>query len=247
MNPRTVDAVNGWQWIVDGFGLFRKSPVMWVALTLILAVMSIVVLVVPLFGALLFNLFAPVFFAGLMIGCRALENGEALELPHLFAGFKSNVAALVTVGGIYLAGTIIIFGVVFTIAGASLFSMIKPGQTPDPETAMAILRSMAIPLLIAMALYVPLMMAVWFAPVLITFHNLSPVDAIKLSFAANLANIVPFLIYGVIGLVLWIIASIPLALGLLVLVPVIFCSVYASYKDIFTDSAAPSQPNPLLK
>ncbi len=248
MNPHTVGARNGWQWIVDGFNIFRRGAVMWIVLTLTLAIMWLATLMIPLLGPLLFNLFSPVFFAGLLIGCRAIEQSEPLELPHLFAGFKSNVSALVSVGGVYLAGTIIIIGIVFAAVGTSPFTMIKPGKAPDAESAMMIMRSMGLALTIAMALYTPLMMAIWFAPALIVFENLGAVDAMKQSFAACLMNMMPFLVYGAVLMVLWIVASIPLLLGLLVLLPVVFCSVYTSYKDIFAARAElPRQDNPLLK
>jgi uncharacterized membrane protein len=44
---------------------------------------------------------------------------------------------------------------------------------------------------------------------------------------------VPFLIYGLIIFALSMIASIPFGLGWLVLMPVVLCSVYAAYRDIF--------------
>jgi uncharacterized membrane protein len=65
--------------------------------------------------------------------------------------------------------------------------------------------------------------------------GLTPVEAMKASFAGCLRNVVPFLVYGVIGLLLAIVASIPLGLGWLVLVPVAIASIYASYCDIFED------------
>ena len=249
MNPRAVDAGNGWQWIVDGFHIFRKGAVMWIVLTLVLAILWLLSLMIPLLGPLLFNLFSPVFFAGILIGCRAIEQNEALELPHLFAGFKSNVSALVSVGGVYLAGTIIIIGIVLATVGASAFTMTKPGKAIDAEAAMALMSTMGVALTIALALYMPLMMAIWFAPALIVFENLGAMVAMKQSFAACLMNMMPFLVYGAVVMVLWIIASIPLLLGLLVLLPVAFCSVYTSYMDIFAASAQPPQrrDNPLLK
>jgi uncharacterized membrane protein len=76
-------------------------------------------------------------------------------------------------------------------------------------------------------------MAVWFAPALVLFHDKGAVDAMKESFSGCLRNIVPFLVYGVVLLVLGLIASIPLGLGWLVLGPVLCTSFYASYKDIY--------------
>ncbi len=45
----------------------------------------------------------------------------------------------------------------------------------------------------------------------------------------------PFLVYGVIGLVLAILASIPIMLGWLALGPVFAASVYTSYRDIYIE------------
>lgn len=87
--------------------------------------------------------------------------------------------------------------------------------------------------LVAVALYVPVAMAVWFAPALVALRGLGTLDAVKLSFFGCLRNIVPFLIYGLILFVLALLASIPMGLGFLVLVPVAVGSQYAAYKAIF--------------
>jgi uncharacterized membrane protein len=55
----------------------------------------------------------------------------------------------------------------------------------------------------------------------------------KASFRACLRNIPPFLVYGVVGVLLAIAASIPLGLGWFVLAPMAAASVYASYVDVF--------------
>ena len=79
----------------------------------------------------------------------------------------------------------------------------------------------------------PLIMAYWFAPALVMLRNEEPVSAMKGSFAACLVNIWPLTVYGLIGIVLMIVATIPFGLGWFVLCPVIATSIYASYKDIF--------------
>lgn len=250
MKARTVEAGRGWQWIVDGFGLFRKSPLMWIALTVVLVLIWMVSFIIPLLGPLLFNLLFPVLFAGLMLGCKAVEGGENLELPYLFAGFKKNPTALVTIGGVYLVGTIVVIGMIFITAGGSMLPTVLDKSGSDMQAVAGALRSMAFALTVGFALYLPLMMLIWFAPILVVLHELSPVEAMKASFFACLTNWLAFLVYGLIILVLWFIASIPLFLGLVVLVPVLICSVYTSYKDIFIASAEPrpaSDGNPFLR
>jgi uncharacterized membrane protein len=90
--------------------------------------------------------------------------------------------------------------------------------------------------LIMLALALPLYMAVWFAPALVVFHSLGAIDAMKASFFGCLKNIVPFLIYGIVGLLLGIVASIPFGLGWLVLGPVTIASAYVGYRDIYLAS-----------
>jgi uncharacterized membrane protein len=90
--------------------------------------------------------------------------------------------------------------------------------------------------LLAMALSVLLYMALWFAPALVALRGVAPVESIRQSFFGCLKNIVPFLIYGIIMMVLSIVATIPLGLGWLVLGPVAVASVYVAYRDIYGDS-----------
>jgi len=243
VEARVVAPARGWQWLFEGFWLFRKTPVIWLALTLALGLMWAGSLVIPVLGPLLFNLLSPALFAGLMIGCRALESGKPLEIGHLFAGFRQHAAPLVTVGGVYLVGTVVVVGIVLVVAGGSMLPAVltKPGT--DIETLRAAARSMSLALAVGAVVYLPLLMVIWFAPLLVVFNGLAPVAAMKLSFTACVSNTVPFLVYGVAVLMGWVILSLPAALGaaggLLVVallaasIPVLICSVYASYRDIF--------------
>jgi len=230
MEVRQVNAGNGWTWIVDGFTLFKQSPVIWIALFFIYVLIAMVLSIIPVFGPIVLNLLAPVFMAGFMLGCKAIEEGEELEINHLFAGFKLHTSRLITVGGIYLAGIIVVVGVVFIATGSA--ALIGENPAHDPAS-LAEGGKLLLSMLIALGAIVPLVMAYWFAPALVVFHDIKPVDAMKLSFKACLSNVVPFLVYGLITMVLMLLAVIPLGLGLLVMIPTITASLYTSYKDIF--------------
>jgi uncharacterized membrane protein len=230
MEIRTVAAGRGWDWIVEGFKIFRKQPLTWIALVVVMVVIWLVsTFLLPLIGPLAINLVSPVFFGGLMLACRTTDEDGEPEFSQLFAAFKTHASPLITIGGIYLAGNIIAVGIVFGVAGGAALPALLGQPSVDPETLLAAARG----LLLGMAVFVPILMAVWFAPLLIIFHNTPPVEALKLSFAACWHNTMPMLVYGVATLVLGIIASIPVMLGMIVLLPVLVCSIYASYKDIF--------------
>jgi uncharacterized membrane protein len=80
-------------------------------------------------------------------------------------------------------------------------------------------------------------MAYWFAPALVAIDGLSALAAMKLSFIGCIRNVLPFLLYGIVMFVLTILASIPLLLGLLVLLPVMIASMYTAYRDIYYPEA----------
>jgi uncharacterized membrane protein len=234
MEVRKVNAGNGWNWISGGFAIFKQSPVIWIALFFIYVLIGMALSIIPVAGPIVFNVLAPVFMAGFMMGCRALEMGEEIEINHLFAGFKQNTSQLITVGGIYLAALIVIVGVVFLASGAAPLS--NPMMAEDlmsGKHATAAGEGMFLPLLIVVAAMVPLFMAYWFAPTLVLFHDMKALDAMKLSFVACLRNIIPFFVYSLISMVLMVLAAIPLGLGLLVMIPTMTASLYVSYKDIF--------------
>jgi hypothetical protein len=243
MEARVVAAGRGWQWIVEGFALFRKRAPVWIALTALLALLWAASLMLPVLGSLLFNLLSPALFAGLMIGCRALERGEDLKIMHLFAGFREQAAALVTLGGVYLVGTILVFGLVLLNADVSKLTALLSKSDTDIETLRAATRGLAFALLVGATAYLPLLMLLWFAPLLVVFGGLAPLPAMKLSFTACFKNTLPFLVYGAAVLALWLAISLPAAFGavgavlavtlLVASIPVLFCSIYASYQDIF--------------
>jgi uncharacterized membrane protein len=84
-----------------------------------------------------------------------------------------------------------------------------------------------------MALLIPLMMALWFAPLLIVLQDLSVLEALRMSFKGCFINTLPFLVYGLITLPLLILGVLTLGLGLLVIMPIIFISIFVSYRQIF--------------
>ncbi len=231
---RAVGAGQGWAWIADGFGLFKRSPGIWIAQVVILFVILIVLAFIPLLGAVATFLLLPVFVGGLILGCRALQRGGELELGHLFAGFeKAHAGNLVVLGALGLGASIIALIPAIVIVGAGAVFGVMRGDTAG---AMAMGGSFLLAWLVALALSIPIYMALWFAPALVVLRGFAPMAAVRESFFGCLKNIVPFLVYGVVMLVLSVIATIPILLGWLVLGPIAIASVYAGYRDIFGDS-----------
>ncbi len=227
---RTVAAGNAFEWLKQGWAIFVANPGIWIAMTLILLVIFVALSIVPLVGQLTAHLLTPVFGAGMLLACQKISKEEPIEIPDLFAGFKRNTGDLVVLGVLYMVGMLAIFAVVAVLGGGSVAGGMMMGRAAGYGMAMG---GMLLAMLLALALSVPLFMAIWFAPALIVFNSMKPVPALKSSFNACMKNMLPFLVYGLITMVLCFFAALPIGLGFLVLAPVLAGSVYASYRDIF--------------
>jgi uncharacterized membrane protein len=230
---RKVPAARGVAWFGEGWEIFKRAPGTWILIFIVFVLLSIVLAVVPL-GSLVSSVIYPAFTAGFMIGCKALEEGGTLEVGHLFAGFRKNVGSLMLVGVLYLVGMMLI-GVLAGIGAALLIPALtsKGMDAGDFSTLMIMLPLIALIALVVMAAMLPLMMALWFAPALVVFHDAQPMDAMRSSFQGSLKNIGAFTLYGLVGLALALAAALPFGLGFLVFGPLIWCTIYTGYRDIF--------------
>jgi uncharacterized membrane protein len=230
---RSVDSGRGVNWLTEAWDLFKRNPGIWIAIIVIWIVLSIVVGVMPLVGSIATNLFAPVISGGLMMACKRLDEGGDIGVEAMFEGFKGPAfSKLVILGLLSMAGGLVIAFLVGGSLIAAFGSVVMMGGSHNigvPVLGMAGLMG----LLVALLLVVPLSMALWFAPALVALRGVEPVEAVKLSFAGCLSNIMPMLVYSVLMLVMLCVASIPLLLGLLVALPVVIASIYCSYKDIY--------------
>jgi uncharacterized membrane protein len=236
---RIEPAGAGWTWIVEGWKLFAKSPVMWLASIILLLIFLVVLRRIPHIGPVAIVLLNPVFAAGFMVACRSLERGGEFELEHLFAGFRTRFGSLVLVGLLTLLGCVAIILVFLAFAG---FSLIGALLTGDADTVLAAGAASAVAImlgsLVALALAVPIAAACWFAPALVVMHGMSPLSALKMSLYGSFRNFIPFLVYGIIMTLFLIIAVIPVGLGLLVWLPLTIASTYVAYRRIFTEGGS---------
>lgn len=232
-------AGNGVNWWSEGWRYFAAAPWIWIGLAIAYIVILMLVSIVPLIGSLASTVLSPVLSAGLMAACNAQNRAGQPTFNHLFSGFGERLTPLIVVGLLYLAGMAVIVAITFAILVATVgMSGLGALWTGDPmQVGFGMLAALGagafFALLIGTLFALPLMMACWFAPPLVMLRNEEPVSAMKASFAACLVNIWPLTIYGLIGIVLMIVATIPFGLGWFVLLPMIATSIYASYKDIF--------------
>lgn len=233
VEPQKISAGGGIDWIKEGYYHFKQAPLGWIGMVILYFIIVIVLSVIPLVS-LVVNIINPVFIGGFMIACYRQTQNEPFSVGDLFAGFKTNFGRLAAVGAIYLVSLVIIVGgavgLMFAMMGQEMMAMMA--QTPDPSM---ILAKFSMFFLLLFGLMSLVMMAYIFAPVLIVMHDVTAVAAMKLSFKGCWRNMLPFLVYGLAAMLLSIVAMIPLGLGLLILMPVMTASIFAAYRQIFTE------------
>lgn len=232
-DSREVDPGACFDWLRQGWATFLVNPGVWIGSTLLLLIILMAISIVPLFGQIAAHLLVPLFGAGMIKLCRRISEGDEPEIADLFAGFRHNAGQLVMVGVFFAAG---IFGIAF-IAFLLISGGVLGGAITGKVAGFGIaLSGIMLAGLLVMVLSVPVIMATWFAPALVFFHDMPPLDAMKASFAAGAKNLLPMVIFGVFLVVALFFAMLPLGMGLLLLLPVFSGAVYASYRDIFMGS-----------
>ncbi len=225
--PRALPTGRGLDWLTRGFELFQRAPGIWVVNTILFFVLISLLSLAPFGGILM-----PLVIGGIMLGCRDLDEGRGeLEVGHLFAGFSHRTGQLVGLGAMYLLLSIVVTVIMMLgLMSVGFANMQMDAQMIEPAQFMGLL----VGVLLATLLMVPIVMLFWFAPAIVILNeDIGMFDAMKLSFTGCMRNILPFTLYSIIVFVLMIVATIPFGLGWLILAPVLFASIYVSYKEIF--------------
>ena len=266
---RKLNPLYGWKWLRDGWHIFLTNPSMWLAIMALSFFGSVFLMAVPVIGIVVFFMLWPVLLAGLLLGVKDLGEGKPLEMKHIFAGFKATPKPLAAIGGFTLLAALLTIWILTMGWGEEFEALLKlmASENSDIAAFKEASSNLVWPSLVGLLIFLPFLTAVWFAPALVLFNKLRPIEAMVLSFKASIRNMWPFLIYGllylladmIVSYVLGIIVAIVTKLGgpamggtvaTMLVFPVIFIffvmlvgSIYTGYRDIFVspepDSATP--------
>jgi hypothetical protein len=251
VNARVVTPLQGARWLAAGWRMFRAAPFGWLVLVFAYLMATMLLSVFPLVGPAAVSLLVPAISVGFMAASRAAAHHRPVELPMLFAGFRARLPAQLVLGCVYTAGFgAAIAGSALLDDGALLRMLFSPPRAPEDAGP-------GDPLLLGMlasaVLYLPTLMMLWFAPVLVAWQALHPAKALFYSLVAFWLNRMAFIVYALalalvlflaMGAVILLVSLMPgevpafnarsLVFPLaLVFLPTLFASYYASYQDVF--------------
>ncbi|MBI3285891.1 MAG: hypothetical protein HYZ65_13730 [Burkholderiales bacterium] len=248
MNP--VNAQTGWDWVKQGFALFRKQPAD--MLTLFFSYMFLIMGIglIPFFGQFLPLILIPVFSMSFMQACRQLDEGQKISPNLLLTGFRSPAfPRLLGLGLCYVLAVTLAIWASSLVDGGVFWEFITSQKPIDPKTLPE--SSLFLGMLVSALVYTPALMAFWFAAPLIAWNKMSVAKAAFYSFFAVQRSAKAFLVYGLawllIGVILPTIVSLLIAVVVgkaivvvllmmpvsVVLTVIMYCSFYPTYTHLF--------------
>lgn len=250
-----VPVSRGVEWIVEGWRGFTASPGMWIVLSIIWILITLVLQMLPLIGMLAGFFVAPILAGGLLLTADDVHHGRTPDLERLFRPVTDTRTRnpVLILSAIYLGANVavLVLSAIVLIAGAgtammrhhgSVFPM-DPAQV-DPAVLFT-LGGMALMIgLAVLVLFLLILVLFYFAIPLVTFGRMDPGRAIADGTRGLLRNWAPLTVLGLLYIPLSVLASVPLMLGWLILLPMTFCIWYASYRDVFAPAAGDDETDP---
>jgi len=244
MQARVVGAAEGARWVLRGWRMFRAAPVGWVAIVMAYLLVILIASAIPGVGIAVIALATPAFSVSFMAAARSASTAGSVQLPQLFEGFRQGLRTQLLLGAVYFACIVAAIGLTALATGTRPGAGAE-GSEPGAEAASVFA--------LFFLLYLPTVMAFWFAPVLAAWHSIGTGKALFFSFFACLMNWRAFLAYGVVlaGVIFALSAAAvltarlfwpgmdatKLALPMLIVVyPTVLASYYASYRDVFAET-----------
>lgn len=256
MNP--TSAISGWQWMKEALQLFKMRPFELIFAVFGLLLCSLVLGSIPLLGPIAAFLCGPLLAVGVAQACRNVQEGQSANAVVLFVAFRSPARnALLLLGLAQFVATVLSLYLASLVDDGFFVELYKNPQLLEMKEGqdLAVTRQLYWRFLQSFAwsrlMYLPAMMAFWFAPYLIMWHGMNATKASFYSYFAVWRARVAFLTYFFACMAL--LMGISLGLGLLaslnsgiasvvnalsfplmiLLVTVFYCSFYTSYSAVF--------------
>jgi len=219
-------------WLINGWRLFKKKPLTWIFMILIF---NIFIIVANSFfiGQFVVVLLFPVLAGGIFIAFDKNSKDEPIGLENLFSVFKNKLILkeLLTVGLIGMA--VVTLTLVLQYLTGTEYAI-------KQDSAKAVGTSDVYKEVSEGSIFTSIVSLIWscalfFGIPLIAINKESAIPALKNSLYVILANFVPFLVFFGMIVLLTIVSIIPVGLGLLVLIPVLFGAFYSVFKEVFVE------------
>lgn len=204
---RKVELKTSFEWLRNGFRIFRESPLQFIVLTMIGTVLSFL----PLLGSFL----SPLITARFAFLTSTIESNQKIKMSDLFINFFQNRVLL------QLAYINVLFGAGIMLAEHYMMDS-------------SVLLTFSLKTMVFLLVIVIIQTFFWVSPIICEYNREIKVwNAMLLSFEASMYNVAVMLLYGLLIVAFSLLTIATLGLALFVLIPVINISNYFIYKSFF--------------
>ncbi|MDQ8020358.1 MAG: BPSS1780 family membrane protein [Moraxellaceae bacterium] len=244
---RRVNAGRSLGWLAEGWRLFAAAPVQWLLMALLaflLLFLAALLAPIPLLGPMVGPVVLVFVVAGMLESAARVQRGEAPKARDLFAGFDRHPAHLLLLGLFFSIPLVLVSLLTFlAIGGGLLVGLLGAALGGALHGLLSGLTAFAAFLFgtwtVFLIVWAIMLLALLFAPALVMFDSASPLNAMRASLKASLANLGATLLFGLLLALLFTIALMPAGLGVLVLLPVAVGALHTAWRDVLaTDQAA---------
>jgi hypothetical protein len=210
MRRDAFGGADAWRWIVQGWRLFRRQTFNWIMVALLFGGVVMILNLLPKIGSVIAAMLTPALLAGLLLAARDVESGARLIPPQLFRSFRNprHLQQLLVVGFLPL------------LIGGTNWLLHFAGVSSNAVSIMT------------MGLSLVAMLAGLYAVPLIVLREESAGAALAGSLKLCATNPFAVAVFMALSLILGLLAALPFGLGLLVLIPVLACSIYESFEQL---------------
>jgi len=253
IQPNVVAIFEGRDWLLHGYNIFKKQPLVWILALLAYWTAMFLFGLIPIVGLLVSLVISPGIAFGFICLAKAVDQNQVAPARIIISGFTSSKKFDLILLGFYYCGSLFLLFILITLLNDK--SVIDLVNNPDLQINNEAHTEpfFNIKILTVLILYIPIQMIFWFAPQLVVWGNLNSFKAMFYSFFAVLLNWKSFLTYLLTWIMVMLGISIVVALLIslfkidrgalfvlflpisLLIMGIAHCSYYASTKTIFSD------------
>lgn len=242
--PHKVTVGQALGWLGEGMKLLSGNWGVVIGALVLVMVITMGLQLIPFLGPLIQLFITTLLYAGLVKLFHRIATDGRCEFGDLFAGFSERTGPLLLLAlvqlGVYLGALLVLGGLMAVFMGGSMSLQAMDPQAMSSGAGVV----MAIMLPLFLVVFTLVMFLFYFAVPLIMLGGSGLGTAMGLSFRACMKNLLPMIVYGLVAVVIAMLAALPLLLGWLFVMPILAGAYYVSFRQVLTSAGDGAEDGP---
>ncbi len=214
-------------YISEGIDIWKKKPLSFLAILLLLALISAIMNIIPVVGPMINSLFiSSCIGIGIYRGAQILESEGDMDFETFFSGFD-NIANVVILNLIIWACAMFLMIPLVLMLGVTNIDLLASGQIDGVDFSHV---SASVFLILIPIIYAAMLMT--YALPMLAFYDLTPWEALRNSARFAHKHWLSLFLFFVVIFFINILGVLALFVGIFVTMSMVYPMIYASFRDI---------------